>query len=101
MRKQEKVIMWPAYFDATKTRKNGRRVPRNLAVSSPKVSEIKDATDRLHRDCELVLDAAYPKMPWLKTGMALVKKNRSKDYTIQEITAQLLKIRNTSAATKQ
>ena len=43
MRKQDKAIIWPAYFDQAKTRKKGRRVPKNMAVQSPKILEIQEA----------------------------------------------------------
>jgi len=97
LRKQDKIIMWPAYFDATRTRRDGRRVPKNVAVNIPRISEIKDATDKLRLKSELIADVAYPKIPGLKTGMLLVEKKQSKDRTIKEIAGQLQKIRGTSA----
>ncbi len=100
MRKQDKFIMWPAYFDSTKTRKNGRRVAKNLALVSPRVTEIKDAVEKLRLSCEIVADVAYPKMPWLKTGLLLVQKKQSKDRTISEIAKLLPKIRSATAITK-
>jgi len=100
MRKQNKIIIWSAYFDSAKTRKNGRRVVKNLAVVSPRVTEIKDAVEKLRLSCEIVADVAYPKTPWLKTGMLLVQKKQSKDRTISEIAKVLLKIRSATATTK-
>lgn len=94
MRKQDKIIVWPVYFDSTKTRGNGRRVPKSLAVSSPKVLEIKEAVEKLGLDYELVLDAGYPKTPWLKTGMLLVTKKEAKEKVIRKIGKHLLKIRS-------
>ena len=43
MRKLDKAIIWPLYFDVNKTRKEGRRVSKALAVSSPKIAELKEA----------------------------------------------------------
>jgi signal recognition particle subunit SRP19 len=100
MRKQDKIIIWSAYFDSAKTRKNGRRVVKNLAVVSPRVTEIKDAVEKLRLSCEIVADVAYPKTPWLKTGMLLVQKKQSKDRTIREIAKLLLKIRSATATAK-
>ena len=94
MRKQDKVIIWPAYFDQAKTRKNGRRVQKNLAVQSPKISEIKIAVERLGLKNEIAPEAGYPKTPWLKTGMVLVEKKGSKEQVIRKIANQLLKIRS-------
>ena len=97
MRKQDKIVIWPTYFDLTKTRKDGRRVPKSLSVSSPKILEIKDVAEKLGLECELVMEAGYPKTPWLKTGMLLVKKNEAKEQIIQKIAKQLLNIRSTTA----
>ncbi|MEM3725247.1 MAG: signal recognition particle subunit SRP19/SEC65 family protein [Candidatus Bathyarchaeia archaeon] len=96
MRKQEKIIMWPAYFDSAKTRGEGRRIPKSLAVPSPKITEIRDAAEKLGLECEVVLDVGYPKTPWLKTGMLLVRKSESKDKTIKKIAKTLKIIRSTA-----
>jgi signal recognition particle subunit SRP19 len=94
MRKTEKIIVWPAYFDSTKTRKEGRRVPKNLAVPSPKILEIKEAAEKIGLEYEIVSDSTYPKMPWLKTGMLLVKKKEAKAQIIKKIARQLAKMRS-------
>jgi signal recognition particle subunit SRP19 len=93
MRKQDKVILWPAYFDSTKSRGEGRKVPKNLAVPSPKVSELKEAVEKLGLEHELVLDVCYPKTPWLKTGMLLVAKKEPKNLLLKKVAKQLQKIR--------
>jgi signal recognition particle subunit SRP19 len=101
MRQQDKVIIWPAYFDLTKTRKDGRRVPKSIAVVSPKILEIKDAVEKLRFDFELKIEAGYSKTPTLKTGMLLVKKKDSKEQTIEEIAKQLFKIRAVAQASQE
>ena len=99
MRKQDEIIIWPAYFDSTKTRGDGRRIPKSLAVPSPKILEIKEAAEKAVLECELIPDAGYPKTAWLKTGMLLVKRKEPKDRIIKSVAKQLLKIRS-AAATK-
>jgi signal recognition particle subunit SRP19 len=96
VRQQDKIIIWPAYFDSTKTRNDGRRVPKNLAVSSPRIVEVKEAAEKLGLPHELVVDAGYCKTPWLKTGMILVEKKGSKGQIVPLIAKQLLKMRSTS-----
>jgi signal recognition particle subunit SRP19 len=96
VRQQEKIIIWPAYFDSTKTRKGGRRVPKNLAVPSPRIVEVKEAAEKLGLAHELVVDAGFSKTPWLKTGMILVKKKGSKGQIVSLIARQLLKMRSAS-----
>jgi signal recognition particle subunit SRP19 len=94
MRKQDKAIIWPAYFDQAKTRKEGRRVPKSLAVQSPKIQEIEEAAEKLGLKHEIAMEAGYPKTPWVKTGMIMVEKKGSKEQTIKKIAKQLLKIRS-------
>ncbi len=100
MRKQDKIIIWPAYFDSSRSRIDGRRIAKSVSVASPKITEIKEAAEELGFSCELVPDVGYPKMPWVKAGMLLVEKKRSKSQTITMIGRQLLKIRSASQ-TKQ
>jgi signal recognition particle subunit SRP19 len=94
MRKQDKAIIWPAYFDSARTRKNGRRVPKSLAVQSPKIQEIEEAVEKLGLKHEVAAEAGYPKTPWVKTGMMMVEKKGSKEQIIRKIAKQLLKIRS-------
>jgi len=94
MRKQDKIIIWSAYFDLTKTRKEGRRVPKSLAVQSPKILEVQEAAQKLGLEFEVVADKGYSKMPWSKTGMLLVEKKGSKEQIISRIAKQVLKARN-------
>jgi signal recognition particle subunit SRP19 len=93
LRQQERIIIWPAYFDSAKTRNDGRKVPKNLAVNSPNISELKEAADKLGLSNELVADVGYPKTPWLKTGLILVKKKGSKGQVIALLAKQLLEMR--------
>jgi signal recognition particle subunit SRP19 len=97
MRKLDKAIIWPVYFDSSKTRKEGRRVPKNLAAQSPKILELKEAVDRLGLKNEVNLEAHFPKMPWAKTGMLLVEKKEAKEKIIQKVAKQLLKIKSEPA----
>ncbi|HUK85717.1 MAG TPA: signal recognition particle subunit SRP19/SEC65 family protein [Candidatus Acidoferrum sp.] len=100
MKKLDKAIIWPVYFDSSKTRKKGRRVSKNLAVQSPKITELKEATDKLGLKNEIKPEAHFPKMPWAKTGMLLVEKKEAKEKIIQKIAKQLMKIKNQQQQTK-
>ncbi|HLN44204.1 MAG TPA: signal recognition particle subunit SRP19/SEC65 family protein [Candidatus Sulfotelmatobacter sp.] len=94
MRKQDKAIIWPAYFDASKTRKNGRRVPKNMAIVSPKIDELQIAASRLRINNEVVEGAGYAKTPWSKSGMILVEKKAPKEQIIKQLAKQLIKVRS-------
>ncbi len=94
MRKLDKAIIWPVYFDCNKTRKDGRRVPKTIAVQSPKILEIKEAADKLSLENEMNVEAHFPKAPWAKSGMLLVEKNEPKEKIIQKLAKQLMKIKS-------
>ena len=99
MRKMDKMVVWPAYFDATRTRKNGRRIPKNLAVPYPKITEVEAAVKKIGLEHEVRAEIGYPRAPLSKTGMLLVKKNEAKNQTLRRIAKQLAKMR-TAAATR-
>ena len=94
MRKQEKAIIWPAYFDLAKTRNRGRRVPKDMAVPNPKIEELQTAAGRLGLKNEVVAQVSYPKVPWQKTGSILVEKKTPKEQIIKNLAKQLVKIRS-------
>ena len=94
MRQQEKIILWPAYFDSGKTRNDGRRVPKNLAVSSPKAVEVKEAVDKIGLSGEIISQVGYSQTPWMKSGMVLVKKKGPKNTIVLLVAKQLLKMRS-------
>jgi len=101
MRKLDKAIIWPIYFDTNRTRKEGRRVPKNLAVQSPKIIEIQQAVECVHLKNDIRLEAHFPKMPWIKSGMLLVEKKEAKEKIIQKIAKQLVRIKSTQASIKK
>ncbi|MCW3999946.1 MAG: signal recognition particle protein Srp19 [Candidatus Bathyarchaeota archaeon] len=99
MRKlSNQAIIWPVYFDASRTRKEGRRVPKNQSVVAPKILEVKEAADRLGLENEVRLDAHFPKMPWAKSGMLLVEKHEAKEAIIRKLAQKLVKIKNQQAS---
>lgn len=100
MKKLDKAIIWPIYFDTNKTRKEGRRVPKSLAVQSPKIVEIQQAADKLGLKNEVKSEAHFPKMPWSKAGVLLVEKKEAKEKIIQKIAKQLVKIKASTLQVK-
>jgi signal recognition particle subunit SRP19 len=94
MRKSNNAIIWPIYFDVAKSKSEGRRVPKNMAVGSPKILEIKEAADTLGLQNDINPTAGYPKTHWVKMGMLTVKKNEPKEQIILKLAAELVKIKS-------
>ena len=89
MRKQEKYIVWPAYFDQSKTRSEGRRIPKSQAQPMPRLEEIQKAAQKLGLEPEIKPDLAHPAQSWHKTGMLLIKKKGSKQETMRKIAKEV------------
>ena len=93
MRKQNKIFLWPIYFDSNTSRNDGRRVTKQLAVSAPKLEELQRAAKRLGLQPEIVSDAAHPSCPWRKTGLFILPKTESKGKTLKKIAKELSDLR--------
>lgn len=97
MRKQNKTLIWPAYFDVNRTRKRGRRVSKNLAVKSPKIKDLIEVVSKLGFECELIPELKYPKKPWTKTGSLLVEKKYPKEQLLKKIAKELFRLKGRSS----
>jgi len=93
MRKQDKVVLWPVYFDSTKTRLEGRRVPKGLAVPTPTLEEIRKAAVLLGLRPETVSDAAHPSFSRQKTGLVTMPKKETKTQIMRKIAKKMLEMR--------
>ncbi|MFB6227321.1 MAG: signal recognition particle subunit SRP19 [Halobacteriales archaeon] len=84
----EKVI-WPAYLDADRSRREGRRVPEDLAVPDPEVEEIAEAVGQVGYDAVIERDVAYPREPWRESGRVTVKgaDDDAKNDLVQAVAA--------------
>jgi signal recognition particle subunit SRP19 len=65
-------VLWPAYFDAALSRREGRRVPADLAVDAPEVDEVAAAVRQVGYEAVIERDQSYPREPWRTRGRVLV-----------------------------
>ncbi|MDI6810285.1 MAG: signal recognition particle protein Srp19 [archaeon] len=92
----EKIVIWPAYLAAGKTRSEGRIVPRRDAVKSPKVEEIEKVARALNLEPEVEKEKAYPKTHWEKSGRVLVTKSGRKAEIVTGIARGIKELRERS-----
>lgn len=97
MRKQKKTIICPVYFDSSKTRKEGRKVPKNVAVPNPNLAEVQGAAERLGLKPEVEENAAHPAIPWRKTGRVWVQTRGTKTQVLMKIAKEIATIRQQTA----
>jgi signal recognition particle subunit SRP19 len=93
------IILWPSYFDSTKSRAGGRRVPKSQAVQNPTSQELLGAIESLGIRADLHSDKAYPRSWWGWEGCVSVEKNFSKTELIGKV-ASVLKQKRASSTPK-
>ncbi len=79
---KDKIVIWPVYFDASKSRKEGRRIPKKLAIKSPLINDIFNACIKLGLEAIIEYDKAFPRTPWEKSGRIIIKKTEKKKSKI-------------------
>jgi len=93
MQKKGKIILWAVYFDSTKTRAEGRKIPKSYAIQSPRIEELEKVVQRLGLQSQTVAGAAHSREPWHRTGFLVVSKEGSKTQTMLKIAKLLPNIR--------
>lgn len=79
------IVLYPAYFDADRSRENGRRVARKLAVNAPTVEELAQAADALGLRPKLEGERAHPSTPWKREGRVLVNADFYKTSVVRKV----------------
>ena len=85
----DRITIWPAYIDQSKSRSKGRIIPRRISVKSPKLSEIADACQKLGLDPEIESDKSYPRSWWEASGRVIVNKTSSKSEIARQISSMI------------
>lgn len=93
VRKQKKTIIWPVYFDSSKTRREGRKIPKNVTVPNPNLAELQKAAEQLGLKPEPEADVAHPAIPWRKTGRLWIQLKGAKIPTLLKIAKEIVSMR--------
>src|SRR2546428_10022991 len=84
MAEDRPIVLYPAYFDLKRTRQEGRRVPKSLAVDGPTAEEIEKAAKALGLSPKIEADRAYPSSHWRKEGRVLGQAGFYKSFVIRK-----------------
>ncbi len=86
------IIYWPQYFEAKRSRANGRRVPKKFAIDKVKPSDIANAAKRLGYEVQQENTYKYPRTWWDDSGRVLIDiKGKKKSKVLIEIAKELKK----------
>lgn len=76
------IVLWPEYFDISRSRAEGRRLPKSLCVDKPDLDIIAKGTMILDLEYKIIEDAAYPSNSNEKNGCVRVEKGKMKKTTL-------------------
>lgn len=98
MRKSGSYYIYPAYFEANRTRHSGRRVPKKFALTTVTTSMIAQAAQRLGLDYIIESKARYPASWWVSSGVVLIKKpeNQTKTQLLKELAKIMITLKEVS-----
>ena len=99
MKIQGKIVVWPVILDSTKSRIEGRKIAKSLAIQTPRLEEIDEAAKRLSLDVEMARGKSRPSSWWDKGGYAIIGKKGTKTSVLRALAGEIRKTR--SAKTEQ
>lgn len=88
------ITIWPQYLNRDLSLSEGRKISKELAVSSPTMAEIEKALKRLGFTYQIQKERAYPGKWYEKSGRVLVEYENTKLELIKEISSKIKEIRN-------
>ena len=88
------LIFWPQYFDVKRSRAEGRKLPKNLAIEKVTTKEIASAAKRLGYKVEIEGSFKYPRTWWDNPGRVIIDtKGKKKSKVISEVAREIRKMR--------
>ncbi len=86
------LIFWPQYFDAKRSRSNGRRLPKKYAIEKINLEEIQNAARNLGYNAEIERNYRYSKTWWDDPGRVLIDaKGKKKAKVLIEVAKEIRK----------
>ena len=92
MKLDGKILVWPANLDSTKTRLEGRKIPKGQSVQAPRVDELAEAARRLSIQAEVTPQKSRPRTWWERTGYITVPKTPRTEL-LRSLASEVRKIR--------
>ncbi len=90
--KNKRIVIYPAYIDSSLSRKEGRKIPKSIAVHNPRVEEIVRAAEELGLNPSIE-DSRYPKFWWKYKVRIVIDKVDSKQRILKMIAEKINELR--------
>lgn len=86
-----RTIIWPVYIDSKKTKKEGRKIPKKEAVSSPSLSDISRAARKLNLKPEIENNKSFPGSWYENSGRVIVEREEISKRELLKKISNLIK----------
>ncbi len=96
MKRLNGLILWPAYFDSSKKRSQGRRVPVRLALDNPTSAELVETCRALSLKALPQEGERYPRSWWDDADPVLVETAGTKSKLLLHVAAKMRELRLSS-----
>jgi signal recognition particle subunit SRP19 len=83
------IVLWPSYFYSRKSRSEGRRVSKSLAIERPTAEEVHNAVKKLGFKATIDTSKSHPNAWWEREGVVRVEKAMTKEELISQVAAKL------------
>jgi len=88
-----KILVWPANIDSSKSRLEGRKIPKGQSVQAPRIDELAEAARRLSIEAEVTPQKSRPRNWWEKSGYITIPKKSPKTELLRSLSSEIRKIR--------
>ena len=87
------IIFWPQYFDAKRSRNNGRRLPEKFASEKVSLEDIVKSAKNLGYNVEIERNYKYSRTWWDDAGRVLIDtKGKKKSKVMLEVAKEIRKL---------
>ncbi len=91
------IIFWPQYFDAKRSRSEGRRLPKKFAIDKVNITDIAKAAANLGYNAEIESNYRYIRTWWEASGRVLINtKGKKKSKVTLEVAKEIRKLHSKS-----
>jgi len=87
--KSDKVVIWPVYFDSSRTRSEGRAVSEEKAVNSPSLEDLISAARKAGFRPEIEREKKHPSQWYEGSGRILIYKAAPKSAILRKLSQAL------------
>jgi signal recognition particle subunit SRP19 len=90
------MTVWTVYLDSRRSRRDGRKVPKDLAVVAPTVQELGRAAEELGLNPKVEEEPIHPRDGGRLPGYVVVDRKRGRSGTLRAISRRVFEMRAAS-----